>query len=191
MKIIITEEQFNRFNRSSSALQNGIVKYLNLLIENGKRTFSTKNNNLGNLSEDWCIDGKNSITAVYYFEDGEFDSGHLIISKDIIDRLTKVFSIKKSYAVHVFEEWYDEVMVPKFEELVNESGLYIDDTGVVDKNYPCKIEHVRPEDLTDDEMIDYIVAHTLFKRQDVIRQIENGRDLDVFYFDVKDRENDR
>ena len=39
-------------------------------------------------------------------------------------------------------------------------------------------------------MIDYIVAHTLFKRQDVIRQIEDGRDLDVFYFDIKDREND-
>jgi hypothetical protein len=191
MKIIITEEQFSRFNRSNSALQNGIVKYLNLLIENGKRTFSTKNNNLGNLSEDWCIDGKNSITAVYYFEDGEFDSAHLIISKDIIDRLTKVFSIKKSYAAHVFEEWYDEVMVPKFEDLVNESGLYIDNISVVNKDYPCKIEHVRPEDLTDDEMIDYIVAHTLFKRQDVIRQIENGRDLDVFYFDVKDRENDR
>ena len=187
MRIIITEEQFNRFNRSSSALQNGIIKYLNLLFENGKRTFRTKNNNLGNLSEDWCIDGVNSVTAIYYFQDGEFESGHLIVSKVIIDNMTKLFSIKKSYALHIIEEWYDEVMVPKFEELMNESGLDIDDVGVVEKANRCKDEPVRPEGITDDEMIDYIVAHTLFKRQDVIRQLEGGRDLDVFYFDVKDR----
>jgi hypothetical protein len=78
-------------------------------------------------------------------------------------------------------------MVPKFEELMNESGLDIDDVGVVEKANRCKDEPVRPEEITDDEMIDYIVAHTLFKRQDVIRQLEGGRDLDVFYFDVKDR----
>jgi hypothetical protein len=38
-------------------------------------------------------------------------------------------------------------------------------------------------------MIDYIADHTLFKRQDVIKQIEGGRDLDIFYFDIKRREN--
>jgi hypothetical protein len=81
-------------------------------------------------------------------------------------------------------------MVPKFEELVNESGLNIDNIDYVEKENPCKDEPVRPEGITDNEMIDYIVAHTLFKKQDVIRQLENGRDLDVFYFDVKDREND-
>jgi hypothetical protein len=43
--------------------------------------------------------------------------------------------------------------------------------------------------ITDDEMIDYIADHTLFKRQDVIQQIEGGRDLDIFYFDIKRREN--
>ena len=138
MRIIITEEQFNRFNKSSAALQKGIIKYLNLLISNGKRKVRTKNNNYGNLSE----------------------------------------------------EWYDEVIIPKFEQLVNESGLSIDDISSVEKTKPCKDEPVRPEGITDNEMIDYIVAHTLFKRQDVIRQLENGRDLDVFYFDVKDREND-
>ena len=81
-------------------------------------------------------------------------------------------------------------MVPKFEELVNESGLNIGEIGTVERESRCKPEPVRPEGITDDEMIDYIVAHTLFKRQDVIRQIEDGRDLDVFYFDIKDREND-
>ena len=190
MRIIITEEQFNRFNRSSLALQNGIVKYLNLLISEGKRTFRTKNNNFGNLSEDWCIDNVNSITAIYYFEDGKFESGHLIVTKNFVNKIKNIFSVKESYVLHVIEEWYDEFMVPKFEELVNESGLNIGEIGTVERESRCKDEPVRPEGITDDEMIDYIVAHTLFKRKDVIRQIEDGRDLDVFYFDIKDREND-
>ena len=190
MRIIITEEQFSRFNRSSAALQKGIIKYLNLLIRNGKRTFRTKNNNSGNLSERWCIDGLSLINVNYYFENRKFESGHLFVSNSIVDNIRNVFSVKKSYALHVIEEWYDEVIIPKFEQLVNESGLSIDDISSVEKTKPCKDEPVRPEGITDNEMIDYIVAHTLFKRQDVIRQLENGRDLDVFYFDVKDREND-
>ena len=189
MRIIITEEQFNRFNRSSNVLQNGIIKYLNLYISEGKRTFRTKNNNLGNLSENWCIDNVNSITAIYYFEDGKFESGHLIVTNNFVDKIRNIFSVKKSYALHVIEEWYDEVMVPKFEELVNESGLNIDEIDSVEKESRCIPEFVKPEGITDDEMIDYIADHTLFKRQDVIQQIEDGRDLDIFYFDIKHREN--
>jgi len=189
MRIIITEEQFNRFNRSSNVLQNGIIKYLNLYISEGKRTFRTKNNNFGNLSEDWCVDNVNSITAIYYFEDGKFDSGHLIVTNNFVNKISEIFSVKKSYVLHVIEEWYDEVMVPKFEELVNESGLSVDVIEVFKDERRCSPEFVKPEGITDDEMIDYIVANTLFKREDVIKQIEDGVDLDVLYFGIKNRDN--
>jgi hypothetical protein len=189
MRIIITEEQFNRFNKSSDALQKGIIKYLNLLIRDGKRTFRTKNNNYGNLSENWCIDGLNLISANYYFENRKFESGHLSVSTRIVDNIRNVFSVKKSYALHVIEEWYDEVMVPKFEELVNESGLSVDVIEVFKDERRCSPEFVKPEGITDDEMIDYIVANTLFKREDVIKQIEDGVDLDVLYFGIKNRDN--
>jgi hypothetical protein len=75
-------------------------------------------------------------------------------------------------------------MIPKFEELVNEKGLGIDEIMVSSNTGPCTPKFVRPDDLTDEEMIDYIVAHTLFKKQDVIRQIENGKDLDVMYANI-------
>jgi len=184
MRIIITEEQFNRFTRSSQAMQNGITKYLNLLFSGAERTIGTKNNNYGNLSEHWCIDGNSHFTVVYYFEDGELDNGKLIVSNEIVDQIKNIFSVKKSYALHIIEEWYDDVMIPKFEELVNEKGLGIDEIMVSSNTGPCTPKFVRPDDLTDEEMIDYIVAHTLFKKQDVIRQIENGKDLDVMYANI-------
>jgi hypothetical protein len=184
MRIIITEEQFNRFSKSSQAMQNGITKYLNLLFSGGERTIGTKNNNYGNLSEHWCIDGNSHFTVIYYFEDGQLDNGKLIVSNEIVDQIKNIFSVKKSYALHIIEEWYDDVMIPKFEELVNEKGLGIDEIMVSSNTGPCTPKFVRPDDLTDEEMIDYIVAHTLFKKQDVIRQIENGKDLDVMYANI-------
>jgi hypothetical protein len=187
MKIIITEEQFDRFNRSSPALQNGINKYLNQYIENGNRKIRQKSRNYGNLGEDWCIDGKETISAYYYFDEGRFDKGHLIVTKEIIETISNLFSVKPSYVLHVIEEWYEDVMIPKFEKIVGESGLYINVIDTTERTHDCVPESEKPEGITDEEMIDFIVKNTLHRRPEVINTIESGRrDLEDFYLDIVD-----
>ena len=187
MRIIITEEQFNRFNKSSNAIQNGIIRYLNQLVSEGERTFSTKNNNYGNLSENWCIDGNTAFTAIYYFENGRMVKGMLIVFKDIVDQIRNIFSIKQSYAIHVIEEWYEDVMVPKFERIIGESGLYINSIYAKERTHECIPEAVKPEGITDDEMIDFIVKNTLYRKPEVLKTIESGRrNLEDFYLDIVD-----
>ena len=185
MKIIITEEQFNRFNRSSPALQNGIIKYLNQYIENGERKIRQKSRNYGNLSEDWCIDGKGTISAYYYFDEGKFDKGNLSVDKELIENISKFYSVKPSYIFHVIEEWYEDVMVPKFERIIGESGLYINSIYVKERTNDCVPEAVKPEGITDEEMIDFIVKNTLYTKPEVLKKIESGeRDLEDFYLDI-------
>jgi hypothetical protein len=187
MKIIITEEQFNRFNRSSPALQNGINKYLNQYIEHGERKVGQKSRNYGNLSEDWCIDGKGTISAYYYFDEGKFDKGNLSVDKEQIENISKFYSVKPSYIFHVIEEWYEDVMIPKFEKIVGESGLYINRIDTIERTYDCIPEPVKPEGITDDEMIDFIVKNTLYTKPEVIKKIESGqRNLEDFYLDIVD-----
>jgi hypothetical protein len=187
MKIIITEEQFNKFNRSSPALQNGINKFLNQYIEDGKRKIGQKSRNYGNLVEDWCIDGKGTISAYYYFEDGRFDKGHLLVAKEIVETISNLFSVKPSYVLHVIEEWYEDVMIPKFEKIVGESGLYINRIDTMERTHECIPEATKPEGITDEEMIDFIVKNTLYTKPEVIQQTESGeRDLEDFYLDIVD-----
>jgi hypothetical protein len=187
MKIIITEEQFNRFNRSSPALQNGINKFLNQYIENGERRIKKKSRNYGNLGEDWCIDGKGTLSAYYYFDEGRFDKGQLIVDKEMIETISKLFSVKPSYVLHVIEEWYEDVMIPKFEKIVGESGLYINRIDTIERTYDCIPEPVKPEGITDEEMIDFIVKNTLYTKPEVIKKIESGqRNLEDFYLDIVD-----
>ena len=190
MKIIITEEQFNKFIRSSPALQNGINKYLNNYIEGASRTIAPKSRNYGNLREEWCINGKNTIGAYYYFEEGKFNKGSLSVSQDLVETISKLFSVKQSYVLHVIEEWYEDTIIPKFEKLTNESGLFIDTIYTSDKDHNCIPEPTKPENITDEEMIDFIVNNTLYSRPEVLYNIESGvRDLEDFYLDIVDTVN--
>ena len=187
MKIIITEEQFNRFNKSSPALQNGIIKYLNHYIEGGNRKIKQKSRSYGNLGEDWCVDGKETISAYYSFDEGKFEKGRLSVSRDLVETISKLFSVKQSYVLHVIEEWYEDTMIPKFEKLTGESGLFIDTIYTSERTYDCIPEPTKPEGITDDEMVDFIVNNTLYRRPEVIDKIESGeRDLEDFYLDIVD-----
>jgi hypothetical protein len=187
MKFILTESQLNRLNKSSQGITNTIIKYMDKYISNGERKITKKSRNYGNLREDWCINGKETISAFYYFEKGEFERGSLSISKKIVESLSNLLSIRRSYVVHVIEEWYDDTMVPKFEEISGESGLSIDDVDVWDKEHPCRTEPVKPEGITDEEMIDFINNNTAYRREEIIDKLESGeRDLEDFYLDIVD-----
>jgi hypothetical protein len=160
---------------------------MNEYIDKGERKITKKAQNYGNLREDWCINGKETITSFYYFEEGEFQKGSLSISKKIIESLSNLLSIRRSYLIHVIEEWYDDVMVPKFEEITGESGLSINEVDVWDKEHECMPESVKPEGITDEEMIDFIDKNTAYRRQEIIDKIESGeRDLEDFYLDIVD-----
>jgi hypothetical protein len=187
MKIIITEEQFNRFNKSSPALQNGIIKYLNQYIESGTRKIGTKSRNYGNFREEWCVDGKEVMVVSYFFHDDKFSNGNLMVSKEMVDTISNLFSVRKSYILHVIEEWYEDTMVPKFEKMVDESGLSIGEIYVMDRTDDCVPEPTKPESITDEEMIDFIVNNTLYYKPQVIQRIESGEeDLEDFYLKIVD-----
>ena len=190
MKYIITEEQYRKLNKSSDKITNFIIKYMNEYISNGERKYTNKSRNYGNLKEDWCINGKETIHAVYYFEKGNFQLGSLSISKSIIENLSNLLSVRRSYVLHVIEEWYDDTMVPKFEEISGESGLSINEIDILSREHDCIEEPVKPEGITDEEMIDYIANNTLYSKDEVINRINSGQDdLHDFYLHIVDIQN--
>ena len=171
--------------KSSPALQNAISKYLNQYIEGGQRKIAKKSRNYGNLREDWCVDGLETITAIYFFENGNFKEGRLIVSENLVKTIQSLFTVKKSFAIHVIEEWYEDTMIPKFEEIVGETGFYINNIDSSDRDHECIPEPVKPEGITDEEMIDFIDKNTAYRRQEIIDEIESGeRDLEDFYLEI-------
>ena len=186
MKIIINESQLKSLVKESLGIQKAIEQYLDRYISKGKRKIGTKSRNYGNLREDWCIDDVESITAIYYFDNGIFENGSLLISKNLIKDIVSIFTIKKSFAIYVVEDWYEKTMIPKFESIVGESGLSINEVDITDDD-ECVPEPTKPEGITDEEMINFIDKNTAYKRQEIIDKIESGeRDLEDFYLDIVD-----
>jgi hypothetical protein len=187
MKIIITECQYNiLIKESTDKMKKAINQYLNEYISEGKRKIGMKSRNYGNLMEDWCINGVESITAIYYFDDDRFDNGTLLISKSLIKDIISMFTIKKSFAIYVVEDWYEKTMIPKFESIVGESGLSINEVDISEDKV-CIPEPTKPEGITDEEMINFIDKNTAYRRQEIIDKIESGeRDLEDFYLDIVD-----
>ena len=189
MKFIITESQYKKFFTSSPKMSELMKKYLSKYISRGQRKIGIKSRNYGNLIEDWCIDGKQNITAIYYFENEEPTQGSLLVSKTLINELQSIFTVRKSYIIQIMEEWYDETMVPEFEKIIGESGLHITDFDSSEEG-DCIPEPTKPEGITDEEMIDFIDKNTAYTRQEIIDKINSGeRDLEDFYLDIVDTVN--
>lgn len=189
MKIIITEQQYRKLNKSSEKISNYIIKYMNQYISKGKRKIKTKPRNYGNLSEVWCIDGKETIEVYYYFNGDNFDSGRLLVSKSIVDLLSDLLTIRKHYVLNTIAEWYEDTMVDKFEAIVGESGLSIDDIDVYERDHECIPAAEKPEGISDEEMIDYIVKNSLYNKEEVIERIGSGESLEDFYLHIVDIQN--
>lgn len=186
MRFIITETQYKKFLTSSPKISDSIKNYLNTYISKGRRKIGIKSRNYGNLRENWCVNGKETIVAIYYFDNEEFMNGNLLVSESLIDEIQSLFSVRKSYIVQIIEEWYDETMVPEFEKITGEKGLYITDIEYTEE-HDCIPEPTKPEGITDEEMIDFIDKNTAYRRDEIIDLIKSGeRDLEDFYLDIVD-----
>jgi hypothetical protein len=186
-KVLKEEDERRRYIKSTDSLRKVITLFLDDYIGDGDRKIGKKSRNYGNLREDWCVNGKEVITAIYYYEDGKFYSGSLMVSWTLVEKIKKIFNTRKNFVMNIIEEWYEDVMIPKFEQIVGETGFYFDDVDLYDPAHDCIPEPVKPENITDEEMLEFIVDNTAYRRDEVINKIESGeRDLEDFYLDIVD-----
>ena len=184
-KVLKEEDERRRYIKSTDSLRKVITLFLDDYIEDGNRKIGKKSRNYGNLTEDWCVKGKEVITTIYYYEDGKFYSGTLLVSRTLVEKIMKIFNTRKNFVMSIIEEWYEDGMIPKFEQIVGETGFYFDDVDTFNNDHDCIPEPVKPENITDEEMIEFIVNNTLHRRDEVINQIETGeRDLEDFYLNI-------
>jgi len=112
-KVLKEEDERRRYIKSTDSLRKVITLFLDDYIEDGNRTIGKKSRNYGNLAEDWCVNGKEVITAIYYYEDGKFVNGTLMISKTLVEKIMKIFNARKNFVMSIIEEWYEDEMIPK------------------------------------------------------------------------------
>ena len=191
---IIKEEVNRKYVRSSENLTKQIINYLEKYFKDAK----TKINNGGYyVSCDVCVNGNRIIGARFFFgaswddfdddtPDDQFTSGSILISQEFVNRLSNLLTIKKSYIMNVIDDWFEDKYIPLIEKEGNVNGIYLTEIPDLVEKSKCIFVEI-PENITDEEMIDYVDKHTLYTKADILQKVESG-ELRKLYLDVFERE---
>ena len=187
MNYLITEDQYQRVVKGNPNIESLIIKFLDNYKKGVTYISAPKSRNYGNLRQDWCKNGVEVMVTVYYFENGEFYNGYLSVDKELVDDIMTLFRVRKSYVLHVISDWFEEKYSTEFSKKMGEPELGIDDVDTYEEKNACGKESVLPEGITKEEMIDFIVKNTAYRKGEVINKIESGdREIKDFYLDIVD-----
>ena len=170
---ILREESQKKFSKSGPNKERFIIQHMENVIGRTTRILPPPEDNYGNYGEEWCVGGKVVMEARYYFnsvgEDEEkFYNGILMIDKDEVDFLSKMLQVRKTYILNVITEWYDEKYTTKFGQEVGHPELEIDETTETDNPRKC-YQMVNTDNLSREDIIDYLDTQSLKKRSDLER----------------------
>ena len=128
---------------------------------------------------EFCKNGKKMMNLALFFEETDdrrptserkFMESFLSIPKSFVSNILKSIPIRQNYLLYLIEEWFEDNF---FDNVINEMGrddISIDElsfTDSVDVCVPPITE--KPEGVTQDDMIDYVMKNTLFKRNDLLK----------------------
>lgn len=177
IKKILREEVQKRFTKSNPNFERIIIKHMESIISETTSVVQPPEENYGNYSQEWCKGNKIIIEARYYFNDEDSDeekffAGDLYVDKEEIEFLSKMLQVRKSYILNVITEWYDEKYTTKFGQETGHPELEIEETHEMDDWRKC-YQMINTDNLSRDEMIDYLLKETLNRRNELEELSDN------------------
>jgi hypothetical protein len=171
IKKILREEVKKKFTKSNPNFERIIIKHMESLISETNRVVVPPDYNYGNFSEEWCKGDKIIMESRYYFssedsDETKFFAGNLYVDEEEIDLLSQMLQVRKSYILNVITEWYDEKYATKFGQETGHPELEIDETYQTNNDRKCH-QIIETDNLSREEMIDYVDTQTLYKVSDL------------------------
>ena len=193
---ILKEEVNKKYPKPTPSVDKLIYRWLNDYVD-GAQMYHDKSWETRHDFE-WCNDGKEIMSVILFFHDDEnvfddkrkteerdFESGELQIPKDIFDELNSDIPVRKYYLTYVIQDWFEDTFLETIQNKMGRNDISIDDISIhPEKTQICVPPVSKPEGVTDDEMIDFIVKNTLWKANDLIKkEKETPGYIDRLYVD--------
>ena len=151
---------------------------------------------------EFCKNGKTIMNLVLFFEetndntptsDRKFETSTLVIPSNFVDGILGVFPIRRNYLYYLIEEWFEDNFLSKISNMTGRNDISVNELSFSDRVYTCVPPMTKPEDVTQDEMIDYIMKKTLFKRKDLLKyeDDEPGYIEDLYLKKLRNDEEER
>lgn len=193
---ILKEEVNKKYPKPTPNVEKLIYNWLNNYFS-GSKMYQMKDYAFSYTFE-WCNNGMEIAQAVIDFNhdhdawndnrktsERDFESGEFSIPEDIIDDLQSDIPVRRNYLRYIVEEWFEDTLLEKIKSGLGRNDISIDSFSEHPKKSQVCVPPVsKPEGVTDDEMIDFIVKNTLWKANDLIKkEKESPGYIDKLYID--------
>lgn len=183
IRYILKEEVSRKYAKPTPKLEQVVYRWLNNYFD-GAQMYHNKSWETTH-SFEWCNRGKEILQLILYFEEDkiwddkrkteerDFVSGTLMITENILNELSSDIPVRRSYLKYIFEEWFDDNYLGEIQSKMGRNDISVDEFEELSRgSEPCVPPITKPEDVSQDDMIELVLKTTLFKRDDLLRREE-------------------
>lgn len=209
IKKVLREEVNKKFPKPNEKLDKGIYTLLNNYFTNSQIYQNEYWTDHG-FAFEFCKNGREIGDLRVELDDKSPDWGprdrrpqsersvkgvYLYIYPNMIDMIKKVLPVRENYLMYIIEEWFEDTYIDKVQQMLNRNDLSLDyvTKSSNKKGNLCVPPMTKPEDITTQEMMDFIKKNTLFSYRDMERHEEEepGWIEKTYLEKLRNRERDR
>ena len=175
---VLREEVNKKYPRPNENLNKVVYSWLNIYFGNSQ-IYQNEHSKYYSFGFEFCKNGREVLDLRVTFDDKSpnlgprdrrpqsersVDEVMLYIYPNIIDKMVKIFPIRKNYLMYLIEEWFEDTQIDKIQQMLNRNDLSLDYVEVLTSYQGdiCVPPMTKPEDIKTYEMMEYIRANTLF-----------------------------
>ena len=180
IKLILEDEVSRKYAKPTPKVEQLVYKWLNKYFD-GVQMYHKKHYESTH-SFEFCKNGKQILDVTLYFhtdysgdedrrktEERSLDRGIMGVPKNVFDDLTTDLPMRVSYLKYLFEEWFDDTYLGEIQKKMGRNDIYIDEFDVYNSDGDiCFPPITKPDDVTEEEMIEYILQAGRYKMKDIL-----------------------
>ena len=183
---ILKEEVYKKYPKPTPSLEKLIYTWLNEYF-GGSQMYMIKHYEHSYTFE-WCNNGKEVMSVDVIFNDNDngdtwddnrsleergFDNGKLYITQEVVNEMASDIPVRRGYLRYVIEEWFEDTYLGEIQKKMGRNDIYVTEFDINDGDArTCVPPMTKPDDVTEEDMIEHILKNTLFKRQDILKNEE-------------------
>ena len=160
------EQMSGKYNKPTSEIEKLVYRLLNRYTEGSDVYHITHYSTRTDL--EWCKDGREIMTFVLFFTNLSFENGTLTIPEDKFNDILDIVPIRATYLSHLILQWFEDTKLSDAKNMIGRDDIDVDKLDVLhDTADVCAPPPTKPDNVTKDEMIDYIIVNTLLKKEEL------------------------
>lgn len=183
---ILLQEVNRRYDKPTPKVEELVYKWLNDYFDGATMYYDKSWETRHDFQ--WCNYGKEIMDITLFFhnddsvfddkrktEERDFEAGLLSIPKNILNDLASDIPVRISYLKYLIEEWFDDTYLGEIQNKMGRNDIYVTEFNIDDKDArTCVPPMTKPEDVTEEDMIELILKTTLFKRDGILKREEEN-----------------